>query len=90
MPIGRLQTVGFWAVFLVYLGVPAQGAKQADPPRPESWAQPVEVGGVRNLHKVSDDLYRSAQPKAESLQGRADLGITTVLSVRFFHSGRRQ
>lgn len=68
---------------------PAEDAASAGTNRPGHWAQPLDVEGVRNLHKVSDDLYRSAQPKAESLPGLADLGITTVLSVRFFHSGRR-
>ncbi|MFA5054692.1 MAG: hypothetical protein WC562_00755 [Dehalococcoidia bacterium] len=31
-------------------------------PRPESWAQPIEMEGVSNLYKLSDDLYRSSQP----------------------------
>lgn len=54
---------------------------------PEFWAQPVE--GVRNLYKVSDDLYRSAQPKADTLQAIEELGVRTIVSVRYFHSGRR-
>ena len=43
----------------------------ADPPeeaRPANWAQPVEMKGVPNLHKVSDVLYRSAQPTAEGMK----------------------
>jgi hypothetical protein len=30
--------------------------------RPVTWAQPVTLAGVQNLHRVSDDLYRGAQP----------------------------
>ena len=26
-------------------------------PRPESWAQPIEMEGVPSLYKISDDLY---------------------------------
>lgn len=57
--------------------------------RPDSWAQPVQVEGVRNLYRVSDDLYRSAQPKAEGMKGLSALGVKTIVSVRFFHTGRR-
>ena len=42
----------------------------SEPPgeRPASWAQPVKLEGVPNLHKVSDTLYRSAQPTAEGMK----------------------
>ena len=38
--------------------------------RPEKWAVPMTCAGVPNLHKVSDKLYRSAQPTAEQVGAR--------------------
>jgi protein tyrosine/serine phosphatase len=37
---------------------------------------------------VSDTLYRSAQPTAEGLHKLKELGITTVVNLRSFHSDR--
>ena len=52
------------------------------------WAQRVEVPGVENLHKVSDDLYRGAQPSVEGMQQLKELGIKTIVNLRSFHSDR--
>ena len=43
--------------------------RDADAP-PGRWAQPVELHGVPNLHRVTKDLYRGAQPTAEGLKIR--------------------
>jgi len=56
--------------------------------RPAKWAQPVKLDGVPNLHKVSADLYRSAQPTAEGMQELKAMGIDTVVNLRSFHSDR--
>jgi protein tyrosine/serine phosphatase len=48
----------------------------------ERWAEPVEARGLPNLHKVSDSLYRSAQPTAEGWQQLQKLGIKTVINLR--------
>ncbi len=52
------------------------------------WAQRLEVPGVENLHKVSDDLYRGAQPSVEGMQQLKELGIKTIVNLRSFHSDR--
>jgi protein tyrosine/serine phosphatase len=52
------------------------------------WATPVELDGVPNLHKVSDDLYRSAQPTAEGMRNLKKMGIETIVNLRSFHSDR--
>ncbi len=46
----------------------------------------VRMGGVPNFQKVSDDLYRSAQPTAQGLKDLKSLGIRTVVNLRSFHS----
>ncbi|MBQ9395546.1 MAG: dual specificity protein phosphatase family protein [Proteobacteria bacterium] len=42
----------------------------------------VEAEGLSNLYRVSDDLYRSAQPEKGGLLSARDLGIKTVLSLQ--------
>ncbi|MBN2023412.1 MAG: dual specificity protein phosphatase family protein [Pirellulales bacterium] len=61
----------------------------AEPTRPAKWAQPLEVEGVPNLHKVSDKLYRSAQPTAEGMKNLKEMGVKTVVTLRSFHSDRK-
>ena len=56
--------------------------------RPASWAQPIPLEGVPNLHRVSADLYRSAQPTAQGMANLKRLGIETVVNLRAFHSDR--
>lgn len=62
----------------------------AAPPetRPEKWAQPVGLRGAPNLFKVSDTLYRSAQPSAEGMSQLKELGVVTIVNLRSFHSNR--
>jgi protein tyrosine phosphatase (PTP) superfamily phosphohydrolase (DUF442 family) len=55
-------------------------------PRPANWAQPRQVQGLPNLHKVSDNLYRCAQPTAEGVKNLKSLGVKTVVNLRSFHS----
>ncbi len=57
-------------------------------PRPESWAQPIEIEGVPNLYKLSDDLYRSAQPSAEGMMNLEEMGIKTIVNLRLLNSDR--
>jgi len=52
------------------------------------WAEYLEVPGVRNLHKVSEELYRGAQPSSEGMQQLKELGIKTIVNLRSFHSDR--
>lgn len=67
------------------------GVVLADKPstnRPASWAQPIMLEGVPNLHQVSTNLYRSAQPTAQGMQNLKRTGIKTVVNLRSFHSDR--
>lgn len=66
----------------------SQSADQPSSPggRPANWAQPIQKPGVPNLHKVTDNLYRSAQPTAEGMWSLKSMGIKTVVSLRSFHT----
>jgi len=58
--------------------------------RPAHWAESIQLDGVQNLHKVSNVLYRSAQPTAEGIEKLSTLGINTVVNLRSFHSDSSQ
>lgn len=58
--------------------------------RPAEWATQLELPGVENLFRVSDDLYRGAQPEDGGFAGLAKLGIKTVVNLRSMHSERKQ
>jgi protein tyrosine phosphatase (PTP) superfamily phosphohydrolase (DUF442 family) len=52
------------------------------------WAQPLDEPGLPNLYRVSDELYRGAQPTAEGMQRLKEMGVRTVVNLRSFHSDR--
>jgi protein tyrosine/serine phosphatase len=54
----------------------------------DKWAERIELPGLPNLHKVSDDLYRGAQPTAEGMKQLEKLGVKTVINLRSLHSDR--
>jgi protein tyrosine/serine phosphatase len=66
----------------------AYAAETSPAHRPTHWAKPIQAKGVPNLHKVSDTLYRSAQPSAEGMKKLKAMGIETIVNLRSFHSDR--
>ena len=54
--------------------------------RNAAWAHPVSLAGVPNCYRVSEDLYRSAQPSSEGMRSLAAFGIKTIINLRSFHS----
>ena len=54
------------------------------------WASPLESVGVSNFYKVSDRLYRSAQPSAEGMAKLKELGVQMVVNLRSLHSDRKK
>ena len=66
------------AAFAQHTNVPAT--------RDPMWAKPITVAGLPNLYKVSDTLYRGAQPEAYGFKALKKMGIKTVISLRAFHS----
>ena len=50
------------------------------------WAKAVRLAGAPNLHKVTDSLYRGAQPTEEGFKNLERLGIKTVINLRSFHA----
>ncbi|SHN67635.1 fused DSP-PTPase phosphatase/NAD kinase-like protein [Desulfovibrio litoralis] len=60
----------------------SQQAEQTAQSTAKIWAKPIQIQGLPNLHKVDDNLYRSAQIKKNALEGLKSLGIYTVISLR--------
>jgi len=56
--------------------------------RPAAWAMPLKRPGLPNLHKVSDNLYRGAQPTAAGFRELAGLGVKTIVNLRKHHSDK--
>ena len=69
-------------------GEGASTLRSATEKRPPKWAQPVRLQGVPNLHRVTQHLYRSAQPTAEGMKNLKKMGIETIVNLRSFHSDR--
>ncbi|MCP4112909.1 MAG: dual specificity protein phosphatase family protein [Desulfobacteraceae bacterium] len=54
----------------------------------DKWAISIEKAGLPNFHKVTDDLYRGAQPEKAGFQELKKMGIKTIVNLRSFHSDR--
>jgi protein tyrosine/serine phosphatase len=52
------------------------------------WATKITLQGVPNFHKVSEDLYRGAQPSKNGMKQLEKFGIKTIVNLRLFHSDR--
>jgi protein tyrosine/serine phosphatase len=82
MVLQRVPMLRFLLI-AVALGVSATlHAAERDP----KWAAKVEQPGLPNLHRVTPNLYRSAQPTADGLRAAEKLGIKTVICLRAFHA----
>lgn len=57
-------------------------------PRPAAWAEPLDGYGVKNFHRITPGLYRSAQPTHDGMRTLERLGIKTVVNLRHFSSDR--
>jgi protein tyrosine phosphatase (PTP) superfamily phosphohydrolase (DUF442 family) len=53
------------------------------------WAVRIDKPGLPNLHRVSDNLYRGAQPTAEGFSQLNAMGVKTIIDLRFFHNDRK-
>ncbi len=84
-----------WSVALSTLVLSCRGPENGPLPaagqaeqRGARWAQPVDLPGVPNLFRVSDGLYRGAQPSYEGFRNLERIGVKTIVNLRSFHSDR--
>jgi protein tyrosine/serine phosphatase len=66
-----------------------EAAKAVAAVRNPDWAVPMQAPGLANLNKISDQLYRCAQPATEEgFKSIEKLGIRTVLNLRAAHDDK--
>ncbi|SRR6266508_6615425 len=83
IPTRRTFVTGLLLLPLSARHAVAQNAEPATGARPPTWAQPVALEGVPNLHLVDDNFFRSAQPDAQGFQNLATQhGLRTAISRR--------
>ncbi|MFH1717741.1 MAG: tyrosine-protein phosphatase [Planctomycetota bacterium] len=63
-----------------------RGDANADSGYRAKWAQRLKLPGLPDLHKVSDNLYRGAQPSAKGMRQLEEMGVKTVVNLRSAHS----
>ena len=86
-PITMIRSIVFSALLCMPLVMTAADA----PPRvrPTTWAQPVIGTTLENLHHVSPEIYRSAQPSNKELRMLCEqLGVKSVLTLRNWHDDK--
>ena len=58
--------------------------------RPATWAQPVKATALKNFHRVTPQIYRSAQPDAAGMRELEKLGVKTVINLRDFNDDEKE
>ena len=56
--------------------------------RPPEWAVKLTKPGLPNLHQVTTNLYRGAQPTAKGMAELKAMGIKTIIDLRAYHSDK--
>jgi protein tyrosine/serine phosphatase len=77
-----------WLLAITLVAAVFAQAPKTSPARNPKWAQPIRIDGVPNLHKISDALYRGAQPTAEGIRQLKKMGIKTIVNLRAGHSDK--
>ena len=54
------------------------------------WAVAVESHFVENFYQVDSGIYRCAQPNKQAFAELSQMGITTVVNLRYFETDRRK
>jgi tyrosine-protein phosphatase SIW14 len=75
---------------LAFSTTPRASDSSATASSPYAFAQKVSLGSVPNAGRISEHLFRGAQPHISDLQRLKDLGITTIIDLRSESSGTRQ
>ena len=63
----------------------ARNHERSNEPAHRQWAQKIDLPGLPNLYRVSDELYRGARPKDEGFGELKKLGVRTVINLEMFH-----
>ena len=83
----RQKTIIFTLLaFVLFVGTSEGGPTSDD--RLFHSGKPIQMEGLSNFCKVSDDLVRCAQPTLNGMRNLKAIGIKTVVNLSAFHSDR--
>jgi len=87
----RKAVLLFLLFFLPVAGsrLDAQVAQNASQSSASRLGEKIKVAGIPNVGKVSDQLYRGAQPRSGGLEQLKKIGITTIVDLRGEDPGAR-
>jgi len=85
--IGKLTMIRCALCFLTFACICPIFSEDSD--RKATWATLLKLEGVENFFRVSDRLYRSAQPTDSGMKKLKDVGVVTVINLRAFHNDRK-
>lgn len=94
MKIYRLKRLGLLTVLILALGSvgckvsSCRSNEDLNTTTSRQLAAEINLPGLPNFHKVSEDMYRGAQPTKEGFKELEKLGIKTVVNLRSSHSDR--
>lgn len=57
-------------------------------PAPVKIGEPVTLEGVKNLYRLSPDVYRSRQPDDDGFENLERMGIKSALNLREYHNDK--
>jgi len=86
MRIRGILTAPAMLALTLSAGACSKSAVVSPDSRPAAWAEPISKPGLPNLHKVSDALFRGAQPTPEGFKELQALGVKTVINLRSSHT----
>ncbi len=82
--------MGYFCACYLYEAGPLEGQYVRDTKTETAsgrkWAEPMQKAGLPNLYRVSDSLYRGAQPDEEGMRQLEKMGVKTVINLRKLHS----
>ena len=82
---GRIPCL-YMMIALFFPALLFSGEKKEEFKRPEKWAVPMKARGLSNLHRISNELYRGAQPVPPGYGQLKKLGIRTIVNLRMTDS----
>ena len=89
-PVAMLAVEQYWGFLRPHVAGPAlrTGRRPAGLAPKREPPTPLSEPGLKNLYRLTKDLYRGAQPTAEGMRSLQALGIRTVVNLRALHSDR--
>lgn len=84
----RLFRILLLSLFLILSTISLCNAENSFSKRPIEWAKRVKKDSLKNMYKVTDNFYRSAQPSATDMSELKKMGIKTIINLRRHHTDK--